>query len=797
MSVKLRILNNYPEWKTKESIIGVAKYLESKDDDDPKFPNDVKTDQEKKRYTKKFDNDDFKVEKRGNTYTVFYQPPLESNIDKYRLRLQVVYPDERDKILKDLYEDRKTGQGIGIRLFYNLVTSKYLNIKRVDVQNFLRKQGDYSITRPYNKSKYNKPVLAKKSNERWGLDLIKMARYSVFANKEDEDKPFQKNLEKMNRGGKMTNILTVIDYFSKKVWARGMESGTSKETAEAFESILRESKTIPRVLHHDDGAEFEKDFQDMIDKINKDQLSKKKHQMKTILTKPYSSTSNGLVERANSMIRSRIRQGFVKNDNLEWFNFLQDYVENINNQRPQGALLTPNQLWTAGYSPQSRPEKRVEGMQNVPIPTDKSSVEELRKIQQRKLIEKGQKQLEKGNPPQVFKVGDFVRVALTNTDMFGEDTGSKMRKRHKKGGLDDPKYSAIKYSPKIYQVSRIIKSKEMKEQQKSAPLGQYWNIGRPKYALVDGDGKKVNNVVTRKKKNQSEIKFYESDLLLVDKDEIPPKIKDLKRINQLNRLEEYEETKEQREKERQQEEELERLRQINRERQEQFRKEREEKESQKKKKEQDRKEDKEIEKELIDIYIDEEMKRAEKEGVKTGRRVSKLANPDAVKRYRKTLVDKIKTIDDLPQDFLDENRQLRDEIRRQDKEEADKEKEERRKEREEDRRSLTTAQRKRATKEKKQEKAKKKETAEERKAEKKRDLDIIEKYIQEEVDKYVKSGKGRKSESAIEGRRQQLEDRIGTNIKNLPSAYVEKQKQATMKGSGLMSIPFLDIFSPL
>ena len=143
MSVKLRILNNYPEWKTKESIIGVAKYLESKDDDEPKFPNDVKTDQEKKRYTKKFDNDDFKVEKRGNTYTVFYQPPLESNIDKYRLRLQVVYPDERDKILKDLYEDTKTGQGIGIRLFYNLVTSKYLNIKRVDVQNFLRKQGDY------------------------------------------------------------------------------------------------------------------------------------------------------------------------------------------------------------------------------------------------------------------------------------------------------------------------------------------------------------------------------------------------------------------------------------------------------------------------------------------------------------------------------------------------------------------------------------------------------------------------------------------------------------------------------
>ena len=49
-----------------------------------------------------------------------------------------------------------------------------------------------------------------------------------------------------------------------------------------------------------------------------------------------------------------------------------------------------------------------------------------------KLIEKGQKQLDKGRPPQVFEVGDYVRVALTNTDIFGEDTGSKMKKRHKK-----------------------------------------------------------------------------------------------------------------------------------------------------------------------------------------------------------------------------------------------------------------------------------------------------------------------------------------------------------------------------
>ena len=140
---------------------------------------------------------------------------------------------------------------------------------------------------------------------------------------------------------------------------------------------------------------------------------------------------------------------------------------------------------------------------------------------------------------------------------------------------------------------------------------------------------------------------------------------------------------------------------------------------------------------------------------------------------------------------------MRENIRKQIQEQEDKEKEDNRKEREQDRRLLTTAQKKKATKEKKREKAQRKQTAEEKKAEKKRDLDTIEKYIQEEVDKYVKSGKGRKSQEAIEGKRQQLEERIGTNIKNLPSAYVEKQKQTTMKGTGLMNIPFLDIFCPL
>ena len=69
--------------------------------------------------------------------------------------------------------------------------------------------------------------------------------------------------------------------------------------------------------------------------------------------------------------------------------------------------------------------------------------------------------------------------------------------------------------------------------------------------------RRSRNVETRRRKKQEEVKVYGSDLLLVDKDQVPPKVKTLKRINQLNRLEEYEETEEQREKERQEAAELE------------------------------------------------------------------------------------------------------------------------------------------------------------------------------------------------------------------------------------------------
>ena len=124
---------------------------------------------------------------------------------------------ETTKVLENLYMENDQGLGKAILSLYKFVRQNYLNITRKEVTDFLRKQGNYSVTRPYNKTKYNKPVLAQSPNERIGMDTIKMARYSNYATASGADSQYRKNMEYANDSGKYTQILTMIDYFSKKV----------------------------------------------------------------------------------------------------------------------------------------------------------------------------------------------------------------------------------------------------------------------------------------------------------------------------------------------------------------------------------------------------------------------------------------------------------------------------------------------------------------------------------------------------------------------------------------------------
>jgi hypothetical protein len=135
-----------------KSISDVKNYLATQT-----FPISLNTSQKRTRFIKKWSKD---WEMRNGK--LIYKP----------LNLTVVPDGERNTVLKSVHEDIKTGLGQGIDMFYKRIRDSYLNIRRSDVSDFLKKQKVYQITRPQNHI-INKPILALSPNERYGIDCVR------------------------------------------------------------------------------------------------------------------------------------------------------------------------------------------------------------------------------------------------------------------------------------------------------------------------------------------------------------------------------------------------------------------------------------------------------------------------------------------------------------------------------------------------------------------------------------------------------------------------------------------------
>ena len=146
----------------------------------------------------------------------------------------IIDPDEKTKVMQEMYDNDRFGVGSGIVQFYHMVTRKYLNIRRTDVADFLKKQKVYQLSRT-TRHIINKPILATRPNERFAIDLIELERY-----------------EKYNKNYRY--ILTCIDHFSRYVWARPLKKKTSEEVKNAMEYIGQKAGVYPHILQRDGGA---------------------------------------------------------------------------------------------------------------------------------------------------------------------------------------------------------------------------------------------------------------------------------------------------------------------------------------------------------------------------------------------------------------------------------------------------------------------------------------------------------------------------------------------------------------
>jgi len=310
---------------------------------------------------------------RNNNQELHYNP--NANID-----LEVVRPNQRQQKIQAIYNDIRRGLGLGLGAFYQQIAMSYLNIPKDITDDFLRSQGDYVVARVPRKL-VNKPIITKVPNERWGVDLIDMTAYPPVGN--------------ANR----RYIFTAVDYFSGKVWARGItnrENNNARPTlSNAINDIcVNEAETFPNTIQAD--GEFAVGaFRDWCNQQN----------INLIKTTSYTPTSNGKIERMNREVRKKIKAGFIRNNNFLWFANLQAYIQNINSQQGSRNSQTPNQLWTQDYNPHP-PNHELPDEQQL---NDNMDIQERQDYQERHIDNRARQIVSMGRAVPVFQNGNLVR----------------------------------------------------------------------------------------------------------------------------------------------------------------------------------------------------------------------------------------------------------------------------------------------------------------------------------------------------------------------------------------------------
>ena len=454
MTQRLKTLNHYEEFSTDAQIAQIRHYVQTGN-----VPAGLNL-RQRNRYAQKF-----------NGFVV------QHGVLKYHpnpnINLTVCLNANRNVVIQNIYNNIQRGLGQGLASFYRQVCETHLNIKKSETDAFLRRQADYQITRIPKRPRVNKPIQAEVPNERWGVDMIDMNAYASPANH-------------MRRW-----ILTVVDYFSGKIFARGMTNKRLPTVWTNFQNIMNMNNTVPHIVQADG------EFNQGVFLANAQAAG-----IRFIATNVYTPTSNGMVENANKQIRRIIRAGFVRNNNFIWTPHLAQYISNLNSQVKARSKQSANDLWTQGYVPLPAVHVRHVG----PL-TDNLNLQQRQDIHNDYLDRRTARQLQTG-AARNFIVGDSVRIRLENVSTL-------MRARTKSGISKN--LNVIHFSPEVFTITNV---------RNFAPTP------RPnEYYLMDAAGNNIMSGVVPKV-------FFGSDLQFVPPGSTNVSInpRTVARANQLNRL---------------------------------------------------------------------------------------------------------------------------------------------------------------------------------------------------------------------------------------------------------------------
>lgn len=213
-------------------------------------------------------------------------------------------------IIKEHYYNPKIGFKSQTQTYQDL---KDKGITKEQVKEFFKNQETTQVFKKVEEAKFI-PITAG-GDEEYQLDLM-----------------FYDQFEKQNNGYHI--IMTMIELTSRFAYAVALKNKTSKATAEAMKSIIKENKNI-KVITTDNGSEFESEFRKLLKENNITQV--------TVIPSENKHTT-GKVERFNRTLRMRIDKYMKANKTKKWVDVLDDLIYNYNNTVHSVTKLKPSEV---------------------------------------------------------------------------------------------------------------------------------------------------------------------------------------------------------------------------------------------------------------------------------------------------------------------------------------------------------------------------------------------------------------------------------------------------------------------
>lgn len=310
---------------------------------------------------------------------------------------QVIKPDEKEDILKDLIGNIAT-RSLGIYNAYTkLVKQKYLNISRNDVKEYFKKAQVIRMSRVKHVQPIKQSYLPKHSFQQWQIDLMDLQDFSKY-NK------------------KYAWVLVIVDIFSKYTYAFPLYQKTGKEIKASLEYLFF-SGDIPQRIQHDNEKTFKStDVRELFKSMNIEQ----------IVNDSYSPQTNGFVENKIKFIKRMIDSYFQEYRTFQWIAILSRVIYNINNTKHSVTGFTPYEIHR-GRSQTVNTPVLLNGADDTDAEHNDLAKEQLRQRKARELyiqktIEQTKtKEQQKKNTEQ-FQIGDKVHVPYELKDSSGIKT---------------------------------------------------------------------------------------------------------------------------------------------------------------------------------------------------------------------------------------------------------------------------------------------------------------------------------------------------------------------------------------